>query len=688
MQVTYDGQLERIEEELDLTIEARNVELGKIYDVSKTEEEQKVVSMKLNKLIAPTTNAMVLDKAPGETLDALLKRIKAETKRLKDLYKRENYIRDDMPEEQKAAIRQRAVVNPYFTNLDTICLETGLQKYSKEYEELEPLVIEAKLCALLTELKKKKAYLEAYAAKWTREGIFEGGFYHGDPHDGNIMISDEKLTVIDFGNCTKLTKEQQEHVTRMMAAAAIGDMKTFRHGFHKLLKPEFEALYQEKRDELGRKFSEIFALGDKKAAGPRIAVALLEAQKLGLEIPAAVFNFSQGQMRIQNALDNMNRQIEETEAAATFFVDISDYNNQFDCTNSTRKSDVDQRPELLYAAKAYTKDLMFITDDREELKRLMVEYPDHMKAVFFNKFKTAARTFDGAINGFRQIVDAMNQTPVDPNNPIMVSALRAQFDLALQQIVDRSIGTMSDPALRSEMRYCLFERLTGQMVDEQKANSILERLRLQKDNVARIARAYDAMEKKYNKISAKHKNMWNPTDQEKAEFDVVCNQFLDLYFPLHMQVAPYWSFIKSHVDKLIEKNPEKREEMGFHMSRFFQRHPFGREEFMLAYNDLIGAINAGLPETNPAEFRQKRVALAHVYQKVMAQRLREKDKLYQAAVEKRKKDFPDVMSDIVDKEMSKMISRMGLVDSVIFDWKLSKITKEEDSVQENTNNDD
>ena len=84
--------------------------------------------------------------------------------------------------------------------------------------------------------KKKKAYLDAYTKKWVEEGIFKEGFYHGDPHAGNIMISDEKLTVIDFGNCTKLTEEQQVHVTRMLFAASVGDMKTFRSGFHALLK--------------------------------------------------------------------------------------------------------------------------------------------------------------------------------------------------------------------------------------------------------------------------------------------------------------------------------------------------------------------------------------------------------------------------------------------------------------------
>ena len=42
-------------------------------------------------------------------------------------------------------------------------------------------------------------------------------------------------------------------------------------------------------------------------------VALLRAQELGLEVPAAVYNFSQGQMRLQNAISDFNGAIDHVK---------------------------------------------------------------------------------------------------------------------------------------------------------------------------------------------------------------------------------------------------------------------------------------------------------------------------------------------------------------------------------------
>ena len=130
-----------------------------------------------------------------------------------------------MPEETKERIEQEIKQGrEYYSSFIAIAEDQNISHDSAQYAGLMPEVIEEKLYTLLAELKKKKRYLDIYARKWTEEGMFEEGFYHGDPHDGNIMVSDEKLTVIDFGNCTKLTEEQQGHVTRMMAAASVGDM--------------------------------------------------------------------------------------------------------------------------------------------------------------------------------------------------------------------------------------------------------------------------------------------------------------------------------------------------------------------------------------------------------------------------------------------------------------------------------
>ena len=686
MQVTYEGQLKRIEEELDLTIEAKNVELGKIYDKAENEKQEKVVSVKVNNLVATTTNSMVLEKAPGETLDSLLKRIKEETKRLKDLYKRENYINDKMTEEQKAHIRQTALTSPYYVSVATICIETGIEKYSKQYEELKPLVIQEKVCKLLAELKLKKAYLEAFAHKWTKEGVFESGFYHGDPHDGNIMISDEKLTVIDFGNCTKLNEDQQVHITKMMAAASIGDMKTFRHGFHMLLKPEFEALYQEKRGELSRIFAEIFSLGDKRSSGARIAVAILEAQKLGLEIPAAVFNFSQGQMRLQNALDNMNRQIEETEAVAELYNEVlEDEEDGFDFTNARRYTEVNASPGLNTASEAYTRDLMIYTDNREDMKSLLMDYPNTIRNVFLGKFADADAAFDSAINGLNQVVQAADVSVYYPNDPQQTAGIIESLKLGIKESVTRGIAGMFDPQIAQDMFDCIRERYITKVADNQKIEDLVARLNEQKTIARSIYTAYDAMDKKMDSIKRNHKGKWSPAETENAEFEVLRDRFLDVYLPLHIKCAFGQDTFIDYINKLMDPEPETREQVGLHMSRFFKKYPEGREEFMLVYNDFVGAQNAGLRQSDPAQYKQKQDALFNAYLKVMAGRLREKEKIFGDAAKKQNADFLDIMTNVVDEEFSKMVKRMGYFDSLVFNWKYKKQEQRDNELKEDNN---
>ena len=517
--------------------------------------------------------------------------------------------------------------------------------------------------------------------------MFEEGFYHGDPHDGNIMISDEKLTVIDFGNCTKLDEDQQLHITRMMAAACIGDMKTFRHGFHMLLRPEFEDLYREKREELGRIFTQILSLGNRRSSGPRIAVALLEAQKLGLEIPSAVFNFSQGQMRLQNAIDNMNRQIEETQAVADFYNEKFEMrDDQFDFTEKRKQKNVGINATLRTASHSYTKDRMTYCDTREDMKYLITSYTDNMKEIFFDKFRTADAAFDGAKEGLRAMVTAVDNMSYEAGNKDMIEQNIDSIRGHIPVNITRQITTVCDPELVNDIRECLIERYRTRKKDEQKIGTLITRLDDQKRIAAGIFRAYDALDKKMANIRSKHKGNWEPTQQEQNELDFLMDRFLDVYFPHHIKLALDQVIFKYWFKKLEDQNPETREEVGLHMMRFFKNHPEGREEFMAAYNEFIGAQNEGLMQTNPDAYKQKRDALANAYLKVMAKRIREKDKLYDDASAKQDADFFRIIADVMDGELSKIISRMGYIDSLIFNYKNKRQTQEEDALRENNNN--
>lgn len=56
------------------------------------------------------------------------------------------------------------------------------------------------------------------------EMIFEIGFFHGDPHPGNLLVlPDGRIGLLDFGLCKELPAGFARNVARMMVSAMIGD---------------------------------------------------------------------------------------------------------------------------------------------------------------------------------------------------------------------------------------------------------------------------------------------------------------------------------------------------------------------------------------------------------------------------------------------------------------------------------
>lgn len=54
--------------------------------------------------------------------------------------------------------------------------------------------------------------------------IFEKGFFHGDPHPGNLLVlPDGRIGLLDFGLCKELPENFANLVAEMMVAALIGD---------------------------------------------------------------------------------------------------------------------------------------------------------------------------------------------------------------------------------------------------------------------------------------------------------------------------------------------------------------------------------------------------------------------------------------------------------------------------------
>ena len=268
---TYLGKEKAILRELDLRLEADNVEKGSIYE----DELLHIRSMKLDANTKSTVQTIVLEKADGVSVDKFM------DKKNED---RENLEKTATKAEDKSKVHI--------------------------YQSIE------ELSALREELKTKQQYLINLTSKWLDEAIFNTGFFHGDLHAGNVMIDDEGVTIIDYGNASKLTPKEQTSILNLLAAAARFNNKRVASHIRSMLSPEAKRIYDSKRTTLEDNIRTIV----KKEGGMPVQTVLAvlnELQKEEIEIPEGLYNFIQCFVRIfgtltdyKNLIANVDESIE------------------------------------------------------------------------------------------------------------------------------------------------------------------------------------------------------------------------------------------------------------------------------------------------------------------------------------------------------------------------------------------
>ncbi len=251
---TFANQMKVYEQELDLCNESKNILCGRVYD----EGDKHVKSEALANLITPASNYLALEKADGSTVGEYFKDVQSRQKQFEGEY-------------------------------------SGFE---------EELLLVDNLTPLVEEMSKRQKFLIELAKKWVTEAIFKTGFYQADLHKDNIMISGKNATVIDYGNATLLSVDQKQHIAHMILCASLGLADGFAEHYAALLSDDSEKIYKDRETDFKKMISTVF--GKKGDIGSKIAVVLMEAQKLGLELPTAVYNFSQGQLRLQNTIDDGN----------------------------------------------------------------------------------------------------------------------------------------------------------------------------------------------------------------------------------------------------------------------------------------------------------------------------------------------------------------------------------------------
>ncbi len=267
---TFRGKTAVIRRELDLRLEADNVEKGKIYE----DELLHIRSMRVDPKTKSTIHTLVLEKAPGQSVD--------------------NYM-TDMNTKRKEIEEKVTVV-----------------KEGEKMASLYGTVLE--LQKLKKELETKKKYLVNLTQKWLDEAVFKSGFFHGDLHAGNIMMDDDGVTIIDYGNVNVLAKRDQKNILNLLAASMRFNEERVLAHIKDMLRdsPESYQIFEQKEAEIRTVTKDIIKKEDGSPVD-KILVVFHELQKREIEIPAGFYNFIQCFMRMIGTMADYNAVIDNVD---------------------------------------------------------------------------------------------------------------------------------------------------------------------------------------------------------------------------------------------------------------------------------------------------------------------------------------------------------------------------------------
>lgn len=371
-------RFDRIFEELDLVIEAGNVLGGGVYDPGTVTYAQSGVystpdvrSMKLNPLVNPTMNTMVLVKAPGMTLDSYIERV---------------------AEDKKAILRQ----------LKPESGPDGRVRY-KASNLVDYMGARYQLNNLYRQTLRRQKFLTEFITKWSFEAVFGSGFFHGDVHAGNLMVSDECLTVIDYGNATRLTDDERTNIMWMMARVGVNSASGFLDHLKDAMRTDAQKKALDKISKTAEAdLTQIFDKGDVDDSGRKFVAAVQYLQGKGIPIPGALFNLMQSMSRLDESVRLLNEQLEDIrQTIDSMGVDLG----------AEEQMSWILKDELIAAFKTDGPDAVLQSKDSlVKATKPFYSMDASGKQVKYSRFKTElTKTLnDGDIEGFKKRLDDLD----------------------------------------------------------------------------------------------------------------------------------------------------------------------------------------------------------------------------------------------------------------------------------------
>ena len=312
MAKTWDGQFQQYLTEFDFRTEARNVDAGvALYDVKGHRGHAldgmcpNVASMKMSPLVAAKKNVMVAEYVNSRgTVDAYFKEAIASIRgAAAPVFEMDpatgRVVWQDGPIDPETKMpRKVPVLKPGVTTTSVVTLNA---KFYSQYESL----------------REASTYLQQAAKAWFYQALVGNGQFHGDAHAGNLMLKTNGgyVSFIDFGNLYTLNANRPDGVNEKTELIRIILGATFRKpdfilaGFEKLMSAEGKAALADAatREKAEKILGAVLAKG---SFSPnivyRLQAAVVELQKLGLELPPPINCFILSLARLSNTVTEIN----------------------------------------------------------------------------------------------------------------------------------------------------------------------------------------------------------------------------------------------------------------------------------------------------------------------------------------------------------------------------------------------
>lgn len=424
LKASFEGNYKNILKEIDLAIEAQNVVKGvRVYMNPKVmgAPRSDLKSMRLLDGVSANEGCMIVTKAPGETVDGYIKRTKAA-----------------FHEQVESLVDGGKLAGGEYEVKD-------LATFSKARVGLTKLVEDA---------RKRREAAVAMLQAWFGNALFGDGFFHADLHAGNIMTDKNALTLIDFGNCQQLSKQDRESLMFLSIDCLTSDKDAaLRHLPGLILRPEARDRFSND-GPLKQKIASLFAKGGAEDMMARLHAMLTILQSAGYEVSAEAYGFLQSYTRMRATISGMDHLIEEMTSCIQTIRVSSEWRQALDVQLAKAKgANGSKLLESCYGKLAALAGDKFTTPSSDEVYRASGVYRDfvHSEADFRRDLEMLCNTPERAEEFLVPLIGILKGTGD------CGSAFHKDFLPAMEAAVETLRNGQSDEQAKADARATLLD---------------------------------------------------------------------------------------------------------------------------------------------------------------------------------------------------------------------------------------